>query len=221
VSTAEQLRLAVLISGRGSNLQAFIDACERGELESRISLVISNNPQAEGLQRAARAGIATRCINHRDYATREAFDAALVTALQAESIDLVILAGFMRILTPVLIEPYLGRLLNIHPSLLPKYPGLNTHQRALDAGDRVAGATVHFVTPELDGGPPILQASEIILQGDTAETLSTRIARLEHQIYPAVVRWFEQRRLQLSGTRALLDGKEIPTSGIQYTAELR
>jgi phosphoribosylglycinamide formyltransferase-1 len=221
VNTPERLRLAVLISGRGSNLQAFIDACARGDLTSRIHLVISNNPQAEGLQRAMQASIATRCINHRDYATREAFDAALVTALQAESIDLVILAGFMRILTPVLIEPYLGRLLNIHPSLLPKYPGLNTHQRALDAGDSEAGATVHFVTPELDGGPPILQASETILKGDTAATLSARIAPLEHQIYPAVVRWFEQRRLQLSGRRALLDGGEIPASGIRFAADLR
>ncbi|MEZ5571965.1 MAG: phosphoribosylglycinamide formyltransferase [Halioglobus sp.] len=218
---AESLRLAVLISGRGSNLQAFIDACERGVLASRISIVISNNPQADGLQRAEHAGIATRCINHRDYPTREAFDAALVDELRAHCVDLVILAGFMRILTPVLIEPYLGRLLNIHPSLLPKYPGLNTHQRALDAGDPEAGATVHFVTRELDGGPPILQASEAVMAGDTADSLAARIARLEHEIYPTVVRWFEQRRLQLSGMHALLDGEVIAPTGIRYCEELR
>jgi len=221
VSAAEPLGLAILISGRGSNLQAFIDARARGDLASDIRLVISNNPQAAGLQRASQAGLATRCINHRDYDSREAFDQALVDELRAHSVDLVILAGFMRILTPVLIEPYLGRLLNIHPSLLPKYPGLNTHQRALDAGDREAGATVHFVTPELDGGPPIVQARAPVLAGDTADTLAARIAPLEHRIYPLAVRWFEQRRLRLSGNHAVLDGEEIPPGGMQYSEDLR
>ena len=220
MNSPELPRLGILISGRGSNLQAFIDACERGELAAQIAIVISNNPQADGLQRAHAAGLATRCIDHRNYATREAFDQALVDELFAQAVDLVLLAGFMRILTPVLIEPLLGRLLNIHPSLLPQYPGLHTHQRALTAGDTEAGATVHFVTPELDGGPPILQARTAVLLGDTAETLAARVAALEHVIYPAAVRWHVQRRLALAGHRATLDGKPIPATGIQYSADL-
>lgn len=214
-------RLAVLISGRGSNLQAFIDAHARGELAADIALVISNNPAAQGLQRAQRAGLTSRCIDHRGFATREAFDQALVDELRAHSIELVVLAGFMRILTPVLIDPFLGRLLNIHPSLLPKYPGLHTHQRALDAGDTEAGATVHFVTPELDGGPPVLRASEPILPGDTADALAARVAELEHVIYPMAVRWHLQGRLRLAGNCASLDGNEIPATGIRYTPDLR
>jgi phosphoribosylglycinamide formyltransferase-1 len=214
-------RLAILISGRGSNLQAFIDTCARGELAASISLVISNNPEAAGLQRAQRAGLDTRCINHREYPTREAFDTALLNELRASAIDLVVLAGFMRILTPVLIEPFLGRLMNIHPSLLPKYPGLHTHQRALDAGETAAGATVHFVTPELDGGPPVLQASAPILPGDTADTLAARVADLEHIIYPKAVSWYAQGRLRLTGKHAVLDGKPIPATGIRYSPDLR
>ena len=210
--------LAVLISGRGSNLQAFIDACDSGHLPARIGLVISNNPAAAGLQRAERAGIATQCIDHRDYQSREAFDGALVDALRACDIELVILAGFMRILTPVLIEPYLGRLLNIHPSLLPKYPGLKTHQRALDAGDTEAGATVHFVTRELDGGPPVLQARVPIVRGDTAESLAARVAAQEHAIYPLAARWFVEGRLALHATGATLDGAPIPATGIAYNS---
>ncbi|CAA0124033.1 Phosphoribosylglycinamide formyltransferase [Halioglobus japonicus] len=208
-------RLAVLISGRGTNLQAFIDACDNGTLPARISLVISNNPDAAGLQRAEVAGITAKCINHRDFTSREAFDEALVQELRAHAVDLVILAGFMRILTPVLIEPFLGRLLNIHPSLLPRYPGLNTHQRALDAGDTEAGATVHFVTQELDGGPPIIQARVPIQPGDTADSLAERVAIQEHMIYPIAARWFVEGRLRLSEHRALLDGEPIPATGIR------
>jgi phosphoribosylglycinamide formyltransferase-1 len=217
VSAQEQPRLAVLISGRGSNLQAFIAACDRGDLAAQISLVISNNPTAAGLQRASEAGLATRCINHRDYPSREAFDEALVDELRANAIDLVILAGFMRILTPVFIEPYRGRLLNIHPSLLPKYPGLDTHQRALDAGDSEAGATVHFVTAELDGGPPVLQARVPILQGDTADSVAARVAEQEHIIYPLAARWLAQGRLALTDSGATLDGKLLPATGVQYS----
>jgi phosphoribosylglycinamide formyltransferase-1 len=219
VSAQQHPRLAVLISGRGSNLQAFIDACDSGKLAAQVGLVISNNPDAAGLQRAEQAGIATRCINHRDYATREAFDGALVETLTAHSVDLVILAGFMRILTPVLIEPFLGRLLNIHPSLLPKYPGLKTHQRALDAGDSEAGATVHFVTQELDGGPPVLQAREPILPGDTADSLAARVAIQEHRIYPIAAQWYLEKRLSLGSGGAVLDGKPIPATGIQYEGD--
>ncbi|MDC0361927.1 phosphoribosylglycinamide formyltransferase [Halioglobus sp.] len=207
-------RLAILISGHGSNLQAFIDACASGNLLANISLVISNKPDAAGLQRAARSDIPYACVNHKDYASREQFDAALVNALQAHDVDLVILAGFMRILTPVLIEPYLGRLMNIHPSLLPKYPGLHTHQRALDAGDKEAGATVHFVTAELDGGPPIIQARVPVLQGDTAKSLAERVTTQEHAIYPLAAQWFLEGRVALRGTKATLDGAAIPATGI-------
>ena len=214
-------RLAILISGHGTNLQAFIDACARGELAAQIGIVISNNPEAAGLQRAESAGLATRAIDHRNFATREEFDQALVNELHAFSIDLVVLAGFMRILTPVLVEPFVGRLFNIHPSLLPKYPGMHTHQRARDAGDAEAGATVHFVTQELDGGPPVLQCRVPILNDDTAQSLAARVSTKEHTLYPIAVRWYLQGRLQLTGEGATLDGHAIPANGIQYTADLR
>ena len=219
MSVAAKPRLAILISGRGSNMQAFIEACNRGALHADIGVVMSNNPDAAGLQRAADSGIATRCINHRDYDSREAFDAAMVTALAPFEPDLVILAGFMRILTPVFIEPFYGRLLNIHPSLLPKYPGLNTHQRALDAGDTEAGVTVHYVTPELDGGPPIIQARVPVLPGDDADSLAARVILQEHVIYPIAAQWHLQGRLQLDNEGAYLDGKRIPATGIQHDAE--
>ena len=211
-----QARLAILISGRGSNMQAFIEACASGELDAQISVVISNNTNAAGLERAAQAGIATCCIDHRAFPSREAFDQALVDQLQAHRADLVILAGFMRILTPVFIKPFAGRLLNIHPSLLPKYPGLHTHQRALDAGDTEAGVTVHFVTPELDGGPPIIQARVPIVAGDNAQTLAARVILEEHVIYPLAAQWYLQGRLKLTNQGAYLDGNPIPATGIQH-----
>jgi phosphoribosylglycinamide formyltransferase-1 len=220
VTGADKPSLAILISGRGSNMQAFIDACASGELDASIVLVISNNPDAAGLERAASAGISTCCINHRDFTSREAFDAALVDRLQQQRVDLVILAGFMRILTPVFIEPFAGRLLNIHPSLLPKYPGLNTHQRALDAGDTEAGVTVHFVTPELDGGPPILQATVPIQPEDTADTLAARVIVEEHVIYPMAARWYLEGRLRLTEEGACLDGAVLPPTGAQYSPGL-
>lgn len=210
--------LAILISGRGSNLQAFIDACASGELDATISVVISNNPDAAGLQRAAAAGIATCCINHRDFDSREAFDQAMVTELNHREVDLVILAGFMRILTPVFIAPFAGRLLNIHPSLLPKYPGLATHQRALEAGDDEAGVTVHFVTQQLDGGPPVLQARVPVLPGDTPISLADRVVLQEHAIYPLAAQWYLSGRLRLSEAGATLDGKPISPTGIDYAA---
>ena len=214
-----QARLAILISGRGSNMQAFIAACANGELDAQINVVISNNPDAAGLQLAAQAGIATCCIDHRAYPSREAFDQALVEQLETRAIDLVILAGFMRILTPVFIKPFAGRLLNIHPSLLPKYPGLHTHQRALDAGDTQAGVTVHFVTPELDGGPPIVQARVPIVAGDTAQTLAARVIVEEHVIYPLAAQWHLQGRLKLTDQGAYLDDNPIPATGIQHTPQ--
>ena len=218
MSTRKTSRLAILISGRGSNLQAFIDACNQGELDAQISVVISNNPAAPGLQRAAEAGIATCCIDHRTYTSREDFDRVLVEQIASHEADLVILAGFMRILTPVFITPFSGRLLNIHPSLLPNYPGLNTHQRALDSGDTEAGVTVHFVTAELDGGPPVIQARVPILPSDTADTLAARALLEEHVIYPIAAKWHLQGRLQLTDRGAYLDDKPIPITGIQYNA---
>ncbi|MCB1699916.1 MAG: phosphoribosylglycinamide formyltransferase [Pseudomonadales bacterium] len=217
--TAARARLAILISGRGSNLQAFIDACASGRLAAEICVVISNNPEAEGLRKAADAGIATRCIDHRDYATREEFDAVLAREVSDYRADLVILAGFMRILTPTFIEPFSGRLLNVHPSLLPKYPGLHTHQRALDAGDSEAGVTVHYVTLELDGGPPIIQARVPILPQDTAQTLAARVIVNEHIIYPLAAQWHISGRLRLTESGVCLDGKSVPSTGVDYRQE--
>ncbi len=201
-------------------MQAFIDAQASGALDCDIGLVLSNNPEAAGLEKARQAGIDTACVNHRDYASREDFDSALVATIDTFEPDLVILAGFMRILTPVFLTPFAGRLLNIHPSLLPKYPGLNTHQRAIDAGDTEAGVTVHFVTPELDGGPPVIQARVPVTSGDTAETLAQKVLAEEHEIYPLAARWFLEGRLVLTDDGALLDGKPIPPTGIPYTPGL-
>ncbi|TGD71170.1 phosphoribosylglycinamide formyltransferase [Mangrovimicrobium sediminis] len=216
MSVAARPRLAILISGRGSNMLSFIRACEAGELDAEIAVVLSNRPDAAGLRSAADAGIATRCVDHREFPDRESFDRALVETLQPFTPDAVILAGFMRILTPAFITPFAGKLLNIHPSLLPKYPGLHTHQRALDAGDSEAGVTVHFVTPELDGGPPILQARVPIEPGDSAEQLAARVLEREHVIYPIAARWLLQGRLRLDEKGALLDGERIPATGIDY-----
>ena len=213
---ADRCRLAILISGSGSNLQAFIDHIAAGELHADIAVVISNKADALGLQRAAAAGIATAAIDHRQFADRAAFDRELLARVQSFAPDLVILAGFMRILTPEFLRPFSGRLLNIHPSLLPKYPGLNTHQRALDAGDDSAGATVHFVTEELDGGPPIIQAPVPIKAGDTAAELAARVLQVEHRIYPLAAQWFASGRLRLQDNCAVLDGEKLPASGWVY-----
>ena len=205
-----------MISGSGSNLQAFIDASQNELLGARLAVVLSNRADAYGLQRAAQAGIATAIVDHHQYEKREDFDRALLEALAPYEVKLVILAGFMRILTPVFISAYRGRLLNIHPSLLPKYPGLNTHQRALDAGDKQAGATVHFVTEELDGGPPILQARVPVKSGDDADSLAARVLEQEHLIFPAAAQWFAQGRVQLKGESALLDGVALPAEGARF-----
>ena len=213
---ADFCRLVILISGSGSNLQAFIDSIARGELEARIVAVISNKADAGGLQRAASAGIPTEVIDHKQFANREAFDTELCARVESYRPDLVVLAGFMRILTPIFLRPFYGKLINIHPSLLPKYPGLNTHQRALDAGDGTAGATVHFVTDELDGGPAILQASVPIQADDSAATIAARVLVQEHRIYPLAAQWFAQGRLQLRDHRAMLDSKPLPPTGFIF-----
>ncbi len=194
--TGPRLAVVVLISGGGTNLQAIIDRSRR-DLPIDIRAVISNRPGAEGLQRATEAGIETRVLEHTRFEDREGYDRALTALIDSFEPGLVVLAGFMRILTPDFVRHYAGRLLNIHPSLLPKYRGLHTHQRALDAGDALHGATVHFVTDELDGGPSIIQAQVPVLAGDDAERLADRVLEKEHQIYPLAIRWFAERRLKL------------------------
>lgn len=206
-------RLVVLISGGGSNLQALLDGCARGDIPAELVAVIANKADAFGLKRAEQAGVATAVVDHRDYPDRAAFDAALAERIDRYQPDLVALAGFMRILTEGFVRHYQGRMLNIHPSLLPNYPGLHTHQRALDAGDDRAGATVHFVTPELDGGPPVARAEVPILAGDTADALAKRVLVQEHRLYPTVVRWFAEGRLTLVNHQAVLDGRPLPKTG--------
>ncbi len=209
-------KLVVLISGSGSNLQSFIDQSQSGELPARIAAVICNRPGAFGLERAEKAGIPTVVIDHTEFDSREAFDQRLIEAIDQHQPDLLILAGFMRILTTGFVSHYHGKLLNIHPSLLPKYPGLNTHQRAIDAGDSEAGATVHFVTEELDGGPPTIQARIPVLADDNAATLATRTLAKEHKIYPLTAKWFVEGRLKLVNNKAILDEKELPATGYDY-----
>lgn len=194
---APMKRIVILISGRGSNMEAIHRACTEEGWPAAVVAVISNRPGAAGLTWAAERGIATAAIDHRAHADRAAFDAALAAEIDAHRPDLVVLAGFMRILTPDFVAHYEGRLLNIHPSLLPSFGGLHTHERALQTGCKVAGATVHFVTAALDHGPIVLQAVVPVLAGDTADTLSARVLRGEHQIYPRAVRWFVEDRLVL------------------------
>jgi phosphoribosylglycinamide formyltransferase-1 len=210
------MRAAVLISGSGTNLQAFIDRTQSGDLELDLCVVLSNKPHAAGLERARNAGIEVECVEHRNYPAREDFDAALVATLDRYRPDLVILAGFMRVLTPVFIDHFAGAILNIHPSLLPKYPGLDTHQRALDAGDEWHGSTVHFVTEELDGGPPVIQGRVPVKPGDTATTLAARVLTVEHRIYPEAAALYAAGRLEYRDGHAWLDD-QILDKPLQYT----
>ena len=215
--TATKKRLVVLVSGGGSNLQSILDACESGDLNAEVAAVISNNPDAGGLERAAKAGIANLIIDHRQFDSRENFDRELCDLIDSFSPDLVILAGFMRILTAELVNHFLGRMINIHPSLLPAYPGLNTHRRAIEAGDKKAGATVHFVTPELDGGPSIIQAQVAIASTDNEQSLAAKVLKFEHLIYPLAVKWFcEQRLVMVNNSELLLDGEQVPNHGIIF-----
>lgn len=214
-SEAEKPRVVILISGNGSNMQVIAEAIQNKEIDAEIAGVISNRPQAEGLAKAQEMGLHTDIIDHTLYASREEFDHALIRMIEDLKPDLVVLAGFMRILTADFTRYFEGNLLNIHPSLLPKYQGLNTHQRALDAGDNEHGVTVHFVTEELDGGPNAIQAVIPILDIDNAKALQQRIQAQEHIIYPIAVKWFCEGRLNMKGQQAFLDGQELPASGIQ------
>jgi phosphoribosylglycinamide formyltransferase-1 len=206
-------RILVLISGSGTNLQALIDSLQARPDEGQIVAVISNRPEAKGLERARQAGIPTLALDNRDYLDREHYDQAVIEHIDQFKPDLVLLAGFMRILTPTFVEHYRGLLLNIHPSLLPKYTGLGTHQRAIDNEDSEHGTSVHFVTPELDGGPVVLQAKVPVFEDDTADDLALRVLVQEHKIYPLVVNWLCNERIALSNKKAFFDGQELPECG--------
>ncbi|WP_462169646.1 phosphoribosylglycinamide formyltransferase [Pseudoalteromonas xiamenensis] len=210
------IRIVVLISGSGSNLQAIIDGCKSGQINGSIAAVISNKADAYGLTRAKLADIHTEVLDHKAYASRDAYDNALADVINQFSPDLVVLAGFMRILTPDLVQKFKGKMLNIHPSLLPKYQGLNTHQRAIDANDAEHGVSVHFVTEELDGGPVIVQAKVAIESNETAQSLAEKVHVQEHVIYPLVVQWFSEHRLTMEAEHAVLDNQVVPAQGVNY-----
>ncbi|MEO0369593.1 MAG: phosphoribosylglycinamide formyltransferase [Pseudomonadota bacterium] len=201
-------RAVVLVSGSGSNLQAIIDAAASKQFELDISLVISNVPNVKGLERARDHGIATQVVDHRDFTTREEFDQQLKSHIETVKPDLIVLAGFMRILTADFVEHYQDRLINIHPSLLPKFPGRDTHQRAIDAEEQWHGASVHFVVPEVDAGPVIDQGRLRLNESESANELQARVLKIEHVIYPLAVKWFAQQKLTIKNDLVLLDGEQ-------------
>jgi phosphoribosylglycinamide formyltransferase-1 len=209
MSAAPALPLAVIISGRGSNMVAIARACAAGQINARVARVIADRPGAGGIALARELELEVSVVPAHDYANRSAFEDALHTAIDNSGAKLVVLAGFMRILSPQFTQAYAGALLNIHPSLLPRHPGLHTHERALQAGDREHGATVHFVSGELDAGPRVLQARVPVLPGDTPDSLSARVQAQEHIIYPRVVGWIAAGRLRLEGNTVRFDGKTL------------
>lgn len=208
-------KIVVLISGSGSNLQAIIDAVQAKEIDGVITRVISNKADAYGLIRAFKAGIPNTCIDHKQYDSREAFDEVLKEAIDIEAPDIIVLAGFMRILTDEFVEYFHGKLINIHPSLLPKFKGLNTHQRAIEEKETEHGASVHFVTPALDDGPVIVQACVPILENDTVELLQKKVHRVEHIIYPLALKWMCENKIQYDDTGVSFEGKLLGESGIR------
>ena len=215
----KRTRVVVLISGSGSNLQALIDGCHTEELPIELVAVISNRPDVLGLTRAQAANIPAITLDHKHFTDRESFDRALMQKIDSYEPDLVVLAGFMRILSNHFTQHYAGKMFNIHPSLLPKFQGLHTHQRALDAGEKRHGVTVHFVTEELDGGPAIVQASVPILANDDAKSLAKRVQRQEHIIYPLAIKWFAEGNLEMVKGKAQLKGELLPTSGVQINSD--
>ncbi|WP_312394162.1 phosphoribosylglycinamide formyltransferase [Mixta calida] len=206
-------RLVVLISGSGSNLQAILDACGQGRINASVAAVFSNKASAYGLERARRADVPAHALAASDYASREEFDRQLIAGIDAYAPDLVVLAGYMRILSPAFVAHYQDRLLNIHPSLLPKYPGLHTHRQAMENGDSEHGTSVHFVRDELDGGPVVLQAKVPVFADDSEEEVIARVQHQEHAIYPLVISWFVDGRLAMRDNAAWLDGKRLPPQG--------
>jgi len=208
MGSVSPLPIVVLISGSGSNLQALIDGAEES-LPIEIKAVISNKADAFGLERARQAGIEAKTLDHKNYQDRESYDQAMIELIESYEPGLVVLAGFMRILTSAFVQNFCGRLVNIHPSLLPNYKGLHTHKRALEAGDQEHGASVHFVTEELDSGQVVLQAKVPVEPGDDEPTLAARVLSREHVIYPTVVKWFAERRLQTNGDKVLMDNEPL------------
>ncbi len=209
-------KIVVLISGNGSNLQALIDRSEH--YAYRVAGVVSNNPAAFGLQRAAKAGLPAAIIEHRDFPDRETFDGALIEAIGAFAPDLIVLAGFMRILGPDFVEQHAGRILNIHPSLLPKYTGMHTHRRVLEAGEREHGVSIHFVNEDLDGGPIVARSRIAVREEDTEQSLKERVHLLEHEMYPQVTDWYAAGRLRLRADGVYLDEKKLPATGMEIPA---
>jgi len=208
-----QKSIVVLVSGNGSNLQAIIDDISQLKINAKISAVIANQATAYGLTRAEEAGIPAIHIDHKSFANREEYDAAMASHIDQYAPNLIVLAGFMRILTPAFVAHFQGRMLNIHPSLLPKYKGLNTHQRAIDAKDNEHGASVHFVTPELDGGPVVLQSKVPIFDQQETQELADRVQQQERQMYPLVIKWFCEDRLKMIDNKAVLDNKILAEEG--------
>lgn len=219
MNTVPPMRIVVLVSGRGSNLEAIVAATEDGSIQGRVVAVISNRPEAGALEHARRHGIPTETLDHRTYPDRGRFDQALAAAINAHGPQLVVLAGFMRILTPGFVSRYAGHMLNIHPSLLPHYPGLHTHARALAAGAHRHGASVHFVTNELDGGPVVLQGDVPVCPGDDAKRLAARVLRIEHIIYPRAIAWYAAGRLRLADTYVELDGQPLHAPPLLHLEE--
>jgi phosphoribosylglycinamide formyltransferase-1 len=209
-----RLRLGVLISGRGSNLQALIDACRQRDFPAEVACVISNVPGVQGLERARQAGLPAVAIPHKAYPSRESFEAELTRMLRAHDVDLVCNAGFMRILTPAFLADWPDRVINIHPSLLPAFPGLRTHERAIEMGCRFAGCTVHFSRETLDAGEIIVQAVVPVRPDDTPDTLAARVLAEEHRIYPLAVRWLAEGRVRLDGPRAIVAGVAAPDGAL-------
>lgn len=211
--------VVVLISGSGTNLQAVIDAIHQGRLPATIRLVVSNRDDAGGLARARAADIPCRVVPHQAFPDRASFESALIEVIRPHAPDTLVLAGFMRILSPLLVRTFADRLLNIHPSLLPKYRGLHTHRRALEAADTEHGCSIHFVTDELDGGPLVAQARVPVLENDTEESLSKRVLQREHQLLPEVLRWRAERRLVLTSNGVMMDNVALPSGGIVFDYE--
>lgn len=209
-------RIAVLISGRGSNMGALLDAMARGALGGTVTRVVANRADAAGLGIAQAKGVATRVVEHRAFAQRELFDAALAAAIDEDPPDLVVLAGFMRVLGPAFIRRYVGRMINIHPSLLPAYPGLHTHRRALADGVRIHGCTVHFVTPEVDVGPIVAQAAVPVREDDDEASLAARVLAAEHVLLPRVVRWYCDGRLVIDGGRVHVRSETDPADAVLF-----
>lgn len=222
---SQRKKIVILISGSGSNMEKIAQAClpfndQASQIHADVALVLSNKVGVLGLERAHKLGIPTRVLSNKDFSTREAYDAALVAALEPLQPDLIVLAGFMRILSPVFVQAFPNKIFNIHPSLLPKYKGLHTHQRALDAGDTEHGVTVHVVNELLDDGPIIIQAKVAIEAGDTVDDLQQKVHQKEHLIYPLAVKWFCDDRLSIQTNAVYLDKQLLPFQGALYTPDI-